>query len=111
MFIFAINDSTNYKRIRIMDINTLSKIKLNFVAREVGDELVVVPLSGNVAQMNELFTLNETGKFIWENVVEGRSVDELAVLMTECFEIDKATAERDVDAFLVKMDMLEKYNR
>jgi len=94
-----------------MDINTLSKIKLNFVAREVGDELVIVPLSGNVAQMNELFTLNETGKFIWDNVVENRSVDELAVLMTECFDIDKDTAERDVDAFLVKMDVLVKYNR
>ena len=49
-----------------MEIRQLNAIKSKFVTRTVGDELVIVPLSGNVAQMNRLFTLNETGKFIWE---------------------------------------------
>lgn len=94
-----------------MDINTLSRVKPNFVAREVGDELVIVPLSGNVAQMNELFTLNETAKFIWDNVTADKSVDDLADLMTNFFDIDKPTAVHDVEAFLERMNVLVKYIR
>lgn len=93
-----------------MDIQTLSRIKSKFVARQVADELVIVPLSGNVAQMNELFTLNETGKFIWENATEDSSTDALVKKMTEAFEIDEKTASNDVEAFLQQMNILTKYN-
>ncbi len=93
-----------------MDIQTLSSIKSKFVARQVADELVIVPLSGNVAQMNELFTLNETGKFIWENANDGNTAENLSQLMTEAFDIDELTAKRDIETFLSQMDMLAKYN-
>ena len=49
-----------------MEIESLFQLKSKFVTREVGNELIVVPLSANVAQMNELFTLNETAKVIWK---------------------------------------------
>lgn len=94
-----------------MDIQTLSQIKSKFVARQVAEELVIVPLSGNVAQMNELFTLNETGKFIWENVSEDITATQISELMTAEFDIDMQTAQRDIDNFLTQMDMLEKYNK
>jgi len=93
-----------------MDIQTLSSIKSKFVARQVADELVIVPLSGNVAQMNELFTLNETGKFIWENANDGNTAENLSQLMTEAFDIDELTAKRDIETFLSQMDILAKYN-
>ena len=93
-----------------MDIQTLSRIKSKFVARQVSDELVIVPLSGNVAQMNELFTLNETGKFIWENATESNTTESLTALMTDAFDIDNQTAKRDIETFLTQMDILTKYN-
>lgn len=93
-----------------MDIQTLSSIKSKFVARQVADELVVVPLSGNVAQMNELFTLNETGMFIWQNATKEITTEKLTSLMTETFDIDELTAQRDIEIFLSQMDMLIKYN-
>ncbi len=93
-----------------MDIQTLSRIKSKFVARQVAEELVIVPLSGNVAQMNELFTLNETGKFIWDNVSEDKTPVQISALMTEQFDIDVQTAQRDVETFLKQMEILEKYN-
>jgi len=92
-----------------MDIQTLISIKSKFAARQVADELVIVPLSGNVAQMNELFTLNETGKFIWEKVTEVENNEQLSELMTQAFEIDKQTALRDIETFLSQIDVLEKY--
>ncbi len=89
-----------------MHIQTLYKIKSKFVTREVGNELIIVPLSGNVAQMNELFTLNETGKFIWECLDEKNTFDDIVALLTEEFDIDENTARTDVELFLKKIENL-----
>ncbi|NDP21249.1 MAG: PqqD family protein [Paludibacter sp.] len=89
-----------------MHIQTLYKIKSRFVTREVGNELIIVPLSGNVAQMNELFTLNETGKFIWECLDEKNTFDDIVALLTEEFDIDENTARTDVELFLKKIENL-----
>jgi len=86
-----------------MNLKTLQKIKSSFVTREVGQELVLVPLTGNVAQMNELFTMNETGKFIWENIDKDTTVDELAEKMVETFEVSFEIAKKDIVGFLEKI--------
>jgi Coenzyme PQQ synthesis protein D (PqqD) len=86
-----------------MNLKSLQKIKASFVTREVGNELVLVPLAGNVAQMNELFTMNETGKFIWENINNETTMDELAEKMVEVFEVSPEIAKRDVVRFLERM--------
>lgn len=86
-----------------MNLKSLQKIKAGFVTREVGEELVLVPLTGNVAQMNELFTMNETGKFIWENIDDDTTIDELADKMVEVFEVSPEIARRDICGFLEKM--------
>jgi hypothetical protein len=83
-------------------------MKSKFVAREVGNELIIVPLTGNVAQMSELFTLNETAKFLWENISENASNEDIAKLLTYEFEVDAETARQDVAAFLANMDVLLK---
>jgi hypothetical protein len=87
-----------------MNLQTLYKLKSRFVARNVGNELILVPLTANVAQMNELFTLNETGKFIWENINENSTVLEIENLMIETFDIDSAIAKRDIELFLSKLE-------
>jgi hypothetical protein len=94
-----------------MDINALYKLKTKFVAREVGNELILVPLVDNVAKMSELFTLNETAKFIWENTTEFMTNEMLEKLMTDTFDIDKETAGKDIDVFLARLEsMFEKDN-
>jgi len=89
-----------------MNIRTLHQLKSKFVTREVGNELILVPLSDNVAQMNELFTLNETAKFIWENITENSSIEDIKASLTENFVIDSATAEKDIHVFLSQMESM-----
>ena len=86
-----------------MKLQQLFEMKSKFVARAVGNELILVPLTGNVAQMNELFTLNETAKFIWENIKENTTVEELETLMTDAFDIDNQTAKNDIENFILKL--------
>ncbi len=87
-----------------MNLQTLHKLKSKFVARNVGNELILVPLTANVAQMNELFTLNETGKFIWENINENSTILDVENSMIEAFDVDSATAKRDIELFLSKLE-------
>lgn len=87
-----------------MDLQKIFQLKSRFVAREVGNEMILVPLTGNVAQMNALFTLNETGKFIWENIQEKSSVKDIELLMTEAFDIDSETAGKDIEIFLKRLE-------
>lgn len=91
-----------------MEIESLFQLKSKFVTREVGNELIVVPLSANVAQMNELFTLNETAKVIWENLNEGIDMPTLIQTITDTFDIDKYTAEKDIELFLQRLESLLK---
>jgi len=89
-----------------MILKSLQKIKTGFVTREVGNELVLVPLTGNVAQMSELFTMNETGRFIWENINDDTTIEVLAEKMVEAFEVSSETARRDICGFLEKMSQM-----
>jgi Coenzyme PQQ synthesis protein D (PqqD) len=89
-----------------MEIKELQALKTRFVTREVGNELILVPLSQNVAQMSELFTMNETARFIWGNSAETNSIDDMVSLMTDNFNIDKETAQKDIALFLDKLETL-----
>jgi len=91
-----------------MQLKKLVELKSRFVAREVDNELILVPLTNNVAQMSELFTLNETAKFIWENATDTMTIPEMEDLMTDTFNIDAATAGKDIIAFLKNIENLLK---
>ena len=89
-----------------MNLDRIYKSKSQFVAREVDKELVLVPLTESVAHMNKLFTMNETGRFIWENISEGITVDELENIVVQEFEIDRETARKDIEAFLARLEQM-----
>jgi len=89
-----------------MDLQTLYRLKTKFVAREVGAEMILVPLTGNVAQMNELFTLNETARFIWQNTGENTTLADIESLMTTEFDIDAETAKEDIGKFMALLESM-----
>jgi hypothetical protein len=64
------------------------------IVTELDDELVLLN-----PRTQAMFTLNGTGKIIWQNLGQ-HNADEIAVKITEAFEIDLETAEKDVTALL-----------
>ena len=74
------------------------------VTRKTGSEYVLVPIANNIADMNSVFTLNETGAFIWELIDGKRDVDEIVCELTKEYDIDITSAEADVMAFIEKMN-------
>lgn len=90
-----------------MNFENITQLKSKFVSRKVGNEMVLVPLVSNVAQMDTLFNLNETAGFLWENLDENSSVEQLKNQLLENFEVDDATAEKDVKDFLDRIQKFE----
>jgi len=73
------------------------------VTRKTGNEYVLVPIANNIADMNSVYTLNETGAFIWEHINGKRSVEELIVAVTDEYDIDNVNASKDVFSFIENM--------
>jgi hypothetical protein len=82
------------------DLQSVLTQSHSVVTRKTGDEYVLVPITDNIADMNSVYTLNETGAFIWDLIDGKRSVDELINCLTEEYEIDKASATNDVFEFI-----------
>lgn len=84
-------------------LNQIPSRSPSVVTRKTGSEYVIVPVTGNIADMDSIFTLNETGAFIWEQIDGEKSVEEIIRLVVDEFEIDRDTATNDVLGFLDSM--------
>jgi hypothetical protein len=89
-----------------MDIKKLFQKKSQFATRKVGEELILVPLQSNISDMDELFTLNETGCYIWEQLNENSTVENIISAMLHEFDTDEDTARKDLESFLLKLSQL-----
>jgi hypothetical protein len=67
------------------------------VAREIEGEIIIVPLVAGIGDMeDELFTLNETGKAIW-NLMDGkRNLGEVTAALAQDYESPPGEIEQDV---------------
>jgi hypothetical protein len=75
----------------------------NIVTRKTGNEYILVPVANNIADMNSVYTLNESGAFIWELIDGKRNTGEIINALTLEYDIDNASATRDVFSFLENM--------
>jgi hypothetical protein len=89
-----------------MELKELFNIKSKLAMRMVGDELVLVPLTSNVSDMDELFTLNELGCFIWDRITETSTENEIVLSVIKEYDVDENIAKRDVADFLSRLQQL-----
>lgn len=73
----------------------------NIVTRKVMDETLLVPISGELASMDNLYTLNETGAFIWQAMDGTRNLAEIGEMLEQQY---------DAPAEVIAADVLEVVN-
>jgi hypothetical protein len=71
------------------------------VVRRINDECLLIPLTADIADMDSLYRLNETGAFIWELIDGKRDIKEITARVAEEFDVDQHEAEKDILLFLV----------
>lgn len=96
---------------RIREEAEQMKIKEGFVLRNVVDEYIVMPTGDNIAKFEGAVVLNEVSAFIFQQLENPVSRDDLLAAMLNEYDVDEATAAADLDALLEKlaeMGVLEK---
>ena len=79
------------------------KIKEGFILRDIVDEYVVMPTGQNITAFDGAIVLNDVAAFVWGKLSEPVSRDELVDYILSEYDIDRATAERDLDELIAKL--------
>jgi hypothetical protein len=79
------------------------------ISRSIAGETILVPITGNLADMQKIFSLNPVGEFIWEHLDGGRKLSEISGDLQDFFDVGKEEADADIRKFvseLLKEDLV-----
>lgn len=76
------------------------KIKNGFILRTVAGQNLIVPVGENTMNFNAAITLNESAAFLWNQLSEEKTEEQLLSALTEEYAIDSDTAKADIKVFL-----------
>ena len=74
--------------------------KPNFVCKQTGEELLLIPLKDNVADFNQYLVLNELGAFIWTALSAELTFDALQKEILNEFEVEQGILRTDLEKFI-----------
>lgn len=73
------------------------------VSRVVADEAIVVPIRRGAADMDSIFTFNETGTRLWAMIEANQSASDLAAHLQAEYGLSAETAAADIQQFLADL--------
>ncbi len=76
------------------------KIKDGYLLREVAGSNIVVPVGEGAIDFSGVITLNEVGAFIWKILEKGASREDILEKMLSEYDVDKETAEKDIEEYI-----------
>lgn len=86
------------------------KRKEGYILRNIAGSPILVPIGQEIANFNGIISLNDTAKFLWEQLEEDITTEQLIDRLTTEYEVDKEVATKDVTSFietLTEKGMLE----
>lgn len=76
------------------------KINNNFILKEIAGSFMVIPVGNELIDLNAMITLNESGAFLWNLLLEDKTEYELVTAMLKEYDIDINTATSDIREFV-----------
>jgi len=74
----------------------------DYVMRNIAGEYVLIKTLNSDFGNTNVFVFNDSGAFLWNNLSEKKSRDQLVNLLAGQYGIEQTQAESDVDLFLNK---------
>ena len=75
----------------------------SFVSRKFVDEVILVPISHRVGEIDCLYALNEVGARIWDLIDGDRSLKELRDAIVAEFEVSETEAQQDLAVLIEQL--------
>lgn len=76
------------------------RITEKFVIRRIADETVAIPVGSVKGGFSGIISLNQVGEFLFAQLAEERTEEELISALLEEYDVDRETAQADVREFL-----------
>ena len=77
-------------------------VKEKFVLRKAKNEIVIVPLVNDVADMTNVITLNEVATDIIEKIDGVNTVEQIVSQLLEEYDVKKNILEEDISNFIIE---------
>lgn len=77
-----------------------TRINRNYKYREIAGKYYLIPTSQAAERSKNPMQLTETAAWIWKQIEASKDIDEIAIAMTEEFEVTFAVASNDVERFV-----------
>ena len=82
-------------------------IRKQLVKRNIAGDVILGPVGDTSLEIKGLLTLNETGELLWDALPEAADEAALTAVLQAEYDVDDATARRDVEDFLAKLRELQ----
>jgi len=73
------------------------------VARKIAGELFLIPVAGNLADMERMFALTTVAEFIWERIDGKRNLSDIHREVLSEFDVDSEQADSDILDFVKEL--------
>lgn len=85
-------------------------IKKEMILRKIGADVILVPVGNALKDHNGLFMLTDSACFLWEQLPQCASVQELANKLFDEYDVTEEQALADTTEFvnkLIELDIIE----
>ena len=72
------------------------KKKKGFELRDVCGENIIVASGIENIDFNHIISMNESAVFLWKNIAEEFTIEQLTEILQQEYDVDAATAQKDV---------------
>jgi hypothetical protein len=70
------------------------------VSRQIAGETILVPIRGELVDMQQIFALNPVAEYIWQELDGQKDLSEICEGVLANFEVDREQAETDLQEFV-----------
>ncbi|MFC1848890.1 PqqD family protein [candidate division CSSED10-310 bacterium] len=73
------------------------------ISRKIAGEVIIVPIRGNLADMQRIFSLNPVAEYIWQHLDGEMQIEELQQRVIDYFDVSEEQATLDLHEFVVQL--------
>ena len=74
------------------------------MTRSIASETIVVPVRGQVGDLDAIYNLSDVGAFIWEQFDDWKSVSQVVEAVRGEFEVAPEQAEKETAEFIAALE-------
>ncbi|MBI4124811.1 MAG: PqqD family protein [Deltaproteobacteria bacterium] len=66
------------------------------VSRKIEDQFILIPIRSNVADLDSIYTLNETGARIYELIDGQKTLGQIKAALVQEYDVEETILEKDL---------------